>query len=169
MNVVLKSIKFIDLKHYGLVRKSSNKPYITHPIYVSYILMSYKQKSKNLDKLLAACILHDVLEDTNTTFEELVEQFGPLISSLVLELTSDKEEIEKVGKNEYLKIKIIGMSSYALTLKLCDRLANISDNPKISYINDTLELMNHIKKNRKLSKTQKNLIKDICFICENKI
>lgn len=119
-----KAITFATKKHEGQFRKVSLQPYITHPLAVSYIVASFK-KSKKLDELIAAAILHDTLEDINTTFDELTKEFSPLISSLVLELTSDKNEIKNLGKTQYLKKKLLGISSYGLTLKLCDRLREL--------------------------------------------
>lgn len=161
MKKVLKAIEFANVKHAGQVRRVSNEPYITHPMAVMILLVAYKPKSKNLNALLCAGILHDVLEDTDTTFEELVENFGGMIASLVLELTNDEKEIERLGKNEYLKIKLRGLSSYALTIKLIDRLVNLRDNPKESYKADTYTLLVELQRKRKLSKTQKKVAKDI--------
>lgn len=161
MKAVLKAINFANERHAGQVRRVSQEPYITHPMTVMILLVSYKPKSKNLKALIQACILHDVIEDTETTFEELVELFGMLVASLVKELTSDEDEIDKIGKNEHLKNKLRGMSSYALTIKLVDRLANLQDSPKESYKRDTYELIMYLKKVRKLSKTQKKIVADI--------
>lgn len=160
MKLVLKAIEFAIKKHEGQFRKASGEPYVIHPIATSYLLMKYKQ-SKHQEELIAALILHDTLEDTDTNFVELATEFNPLIASIVLELTSDVEEIKKIGKNEYLKKKLCGISNYALVCKLLDRLHNISDNPKTSYIEDTKNLLYHIERNRKLTKTQKNIIRDI--------
>ena len=115
-NYTLKAIIFASEKHSGQIRKCSCLPYITHPLSVGVIVSSFKT-SKNLDQLVAAAILHDTLEDTETTFKELSRKFSPLIASLVLELTSDKDQIQKIGKTEYMKKKFVGISSYGLTLK----------------------------------------------------
>lgn len=165
--LIYKAIKFAEEKHKGQVRKKSGIDYVSHPIVTSYILSNFK-KSKNLGDLIAAAILHDTLEDTDTNFLEIAEEFSPLVASLVLELTSPEEEIKKLGKNEYLKKKIIGISSYGLVLKLCDRLANIMDNPKESYIIDTIDMMKYILKNRKCSKTQRLIIHEILKVCIEK-
>ena len=62
--------------------------------------------------------MHDTLEDTPCSYIEIETEFGPLVASVVMELTSDEEAIKKIGKNEYLKEKMLNMSKYALTLKL---------------------------------------------------
>lgn len=163
--MIYKAIKFADDKHQGQVRKGTGKPYVTHPIMVSYLLNKYKQ-SKNIEELTVAAILHDTLEDTNTDFIEIAREFTPLVASLVLELTSDEEEIKKYGKNEYLIKKMLGISNYALVIKLLDRLNNVSDQPKIGYINDTLKMIEEVSAKRKLTKTQKTIMIDIHNICK---
>jgi (p)ppGpp synthase/HD superfamily hydrolase len=162
--MILKAIKFATEKHEGQIRKGSGEPYIVHPIMVSYILAQYKQ-SKNIEELVCAALLHDTLEDTDTTFDEIVNEFTPLVASLVMELTSDENLIKQIGKNEYLKIKLCGISNYGLILKLADRLGNISDNPSDQMLNDTIELIAHIRKNRKLTVSQSSIVMDIVDKC----
>ena len=75
-----------------------------------------------------------------------------------------------MGKNEYMKEKLVGMTRYGLTLKLVDRLSNIVDHPTKKYVQHTLDLMHHVKMNRELNKTQINIILDIekeCLIILN--
>ena len=168
MTLILKALNFAKRKHAGQVRKGSGAAYVTHPVAVSYLVAAYK-RSKHLDEMLVAAILHDCLEDTKTTFVELVKEFTPLVASLVLELSNDPAEIKKVGKLEYQKKKLVGMSSYGLVIKLADRLHNISDQPTMKMILDTMDLMAYLMKNRKLSKTHKALVADILKICSTKV
>jgi (p)ppGpp synthase/HD superfamily hydrolase len=146
------------------LRNSSNEPYIIHPIIVSYILAQYKQ-SKNIEELICASLLHDTLEDTDTTFIEIAENFSPLVASLVLELTSDDKLVKEMGKLNYFKIKWLGYSNYGLIIKLADRLSNISDNPKHQTVLDTIELIQHIIQNRKLTTSQSKISMDILDKC----
>ena len=172
-SMIIKAISFATEKHRGQKRRESGFPYVTHPIIVSELLRQYKV-SKKLDSLIVACLLHDTLEDTDTNFVEIATIFSPLVSGLVLELTSDKEEISRLraslgklkGKTEYLKKKLVGMSSYALVIKLVDRLSNVSDNPSKDYLESTTELMKHLSENRSLSNTQKNIVGDIMKIAD---
>lgn len=162
--MLLKAIRFADGKHLGQKRKVSGEDYFTHPLMVSYLLAKYKE-SKKLDLLLTTSVLHDTIEDTETSYEEILKEFGAEVMSLVQALTSDPEEIKRLGKNEYLKKKMVGMSSYALVIKLVDRLSNVLDNPTEKYIRDTLELMAYLKKNRKLSQTHMAILSDIEDAC----
>lgn len=163
--MILKAINFASLKHEGQTRKVTGKPYISHPIMVSYILAKYKD-SDNLEDLIVASILHDTLEDTDTTFDEIQKEFTPLVASLVLELTNDEEKIKKLGKLTYHKNKLVGISSWALVIKLADRLSNIMDNPSEKMITDSIELMEHIISHRQnLSNTHLKMCSDIIIEC----
>lgn len=157
---MFKALQFAILKHNGQIRKVSKKPYVTHPIEVCQLVQKYKV-SKKIDALIDASLCHDLLEDTDTTFVELATEFSPLVASLVLELTSDSTMIEQIGKKEYLKKKMLGMSNYALVIKLCDRLSNIMDNPTQKMLEDTKEIISYLQYNRKLSNTQLNIIHDM--------
>ncbi len=160
MTMVSKAIRFAKDKHEGQFRKASGEEYYTHPLAVSYIVAA-KKKSKKLEELIVASILHDTLEDTETTFEELALEFTPLVASLVLELTNDPEQIKLVGKLEYQKKKMVGMSSYGLLIKLADRLHNLSDHPTEKMVKDTIELIAYLQQNRILTKSHFRLIEDI--------
>ncbi|NCN86973.1 HD domain-containing protein [archaeon] len=158
--------KFAKEKHKGQVRKFSNKPYVKHPEKVASIIKKNK-KSHKLNEIISAAILHDTLEDTNTSEKELKKNFGNLITSLVKELTTKEDEKNKIGKKEYLAKKMTSMSSWALVIKLADRLDNVSDLKNSSkefrerYIDETNFILNEIEKNRPLSETHKKLIKKI--------
>lgn len=152
-----KALKFATEKHAGQTRKVSGLPYIVHPVEVAFLLPTFKD-SAYLEELQAVCILHDTLEDTDTTFEELSFAFSPLVASVVLELTSDADRIKAVGKSAYLKQKLLGVSSYALLVKLVDRLSNVSDAPSPSYCADTEELLTFLEERRMLSKSQQRVV-----------
>jgi (p)ppGpp synthase/HD superfamily hydrolase len=160
MKMLRKALKFAAEKHKSQTRKVSDLPYIVHPFEVSLIISKYKD-SKRIEELMVASILHDTLEDTSTNFVELSTEFTPLVAALVLELTNDNNEIKSIGKNEYLKKKMVGLSNYALVIKLADRLSNISDSPSKKYVEDTIELIQHLQEKRHLSGSQKLIIEEI--------
>jgi (p)ppGpp synthase/HD superfamily hydrolase len=157
--------KFATEKHEGQTRKSGG-PYIKHPERVAEIVRTFK-KSHKLDHLISAALLHDTVEDTNTTEKDLETMFGGLIASLVKELTSNEDEIQKVGKKDYLANKMTGMSSWGLVIKLADRLDNVSDlntsNPVFAkrYSEETRYILSKLEVERKLSMTQKRIIEEI--------
>lgn len=157
------ALQFATKAHAGQTR-SGGEPYITHPMRVADSIKQYK-KSHNLDALINAALLHDTLEDTDTTHEALQDLFGGLTASLVKELTSDPEQIKKMGKANYLAHKMAAMSSYALVIKLADRLDNVRDiatakTPewRAKYKKETEQILNYIEKTRALSKTHRIFI-----------
>ena len=161
------TIEFATTQHNGQFRRGTGLPYITHPIIVAKLITHYKGDSSNIVSLQAAALLHDVLEDTTAT-ENCIRPFGDMTLSLVVELTSDDAEIAKVGKNEYLKLKMCSMTSYAFLLKLVDRLSNIIDGPREKYVADTIGLMTYLRDNRAgLTARQHRLINDIMTVCES--
>ena len=150
-------IAFAKKKHEGQIRKFSKEPYIAHPIRVATTL----EKLGEADELIKAAYLHDTIEDTNTTFEEIKEKFGEKIANLVLELTKNRSEIEQIGKTQHLIKSTNTMSPGALTIKLADRLDNVSDLDqadqefKEKYAKETQQILENLE--RKLSETQQKL------------
>ena len=80
MNIVDQAINFAAMAHNGQTRKSTSIPYITHPFAVGMLL----RKMKCAEEVIAAGILHDTLEDTSTTFDDLAKHFGIRVAKLVL-------------------------------------------------------------------------------------
>ena len=164
--LVIKAIAFASEKHKGQERRDTGLPYITHPIIVMELVQKYKGDSKHIQELKCAALLHDILEDTECTYQEIEREFGPLVASIVMELTSDEVRLKELGKNEYIKQKMLKMSLYAFTLKLLDRLSNIMDKPRGGYINKTLNMMAFLLKEREeLTEIQKSIISDIQNEC----
>lgn len=164
MMLVFKALEFAKAKHAGQTRKVSGNPYASHPMAVSYIVAAFK-RSRHLEEILAAAILHDTLEDTDTTFHELAIEFTPLVATLVFELSNDPVAIAKYGKLEYQKKKVIGVSSYSLVIKLSDRLHNVQSTPKPKAVHDTVELIQFLRENRRLSKTHDLIAQEIERVC----
>jgi (p)ppGpp synthase/HD superfamily hydrolase len=160
----IKALRFAKEKHFGQFRKGSNLPYIVHPIDVAKKVRRYKT-SKNIEELVCAAYLHDVVEDCNVTLDEIRIQFGDMVCQLVGELTSCNIQIKKMGKKEYLKQKMVGMTSYGLTIKLADRLSNVSDRPTDKCKNDTIEIMNHLMNERRLTNNQNVMVTKILGFC----
>jgi (p)ppGpp synthase/HD superfamily hydrolase len=166
-----KALLFATMKHQDQFRKGDGKPYILHPISVLLTLDRLK-KSKNKFLLATAAVLHDVVEDCNVTVQEIADKFGYSVASIVEELTSDKEKIDSMGKKEYLLDKMLVMSSYALCIKLCDRLDNVSDLESMNdefkqrTITETQFILDGLS-SRKLTSTHKKIIKKIQKVLKN--
>ena len=104
-------------------RKGSGVPYFVHPKGVALMVL---KNGGNLDQIKAA-LLHDTLEDTHTSDEEIRVCFGEHVQSLVRELTNSRYKIEEMGKEAYMTEKLMRLSNEALLVKLCDMLYNIND------------------------------------------
>ena len=172
INKVKTASKFAEDAHKDQKRKGGD-PYFIHPDAVAKIVHEVK-KSDHIAHLIAAAYLHDVVEDTDYSIEQIRHVFGEIVGGLVDELTSDKEKIEISGKEEYLIDKMIGMTSWALVIKLADRLHNLSDFKDImngddekrkkwakKYAEQTRSIMDEIEWYRDLSDTQLNLVNKI--------
>lgn len=97
---VLKALEFAAISHDGQKRKGGDMaPYISHPYAVGLIL---SQAGFNEDVVIAG-IFHDLIEDTNVTYEELQQKFGETIADLVLEVTEDKSLDFFPRKEKYLE------------------------------------------------------------------
>lgn len=157
------ALDYATMMHDGQYRKDGTD-YINHPIRVANYVSEFKS-SLNMDVLLASAYLHDTLEDTKATYYDIVNKFGPQIAGLVLELTTDEDIKKCLGKTKYLEIKMKNMSSWALLIKLCDRLDNVSDLMTSSesfrnrYARETIDILNYLLSNRELSDTHINIIK----------
>ena len=166
-----KAWEFAEKAHRGQIRKFGNKSYFeAHVKNVNAILKKY---TKN-ENILVASILHDVVEDCykdqDVGIYIIKDEFGEYISDLVRELTSVKEEIKDDyygSKTGYLCDKMMVMSDDALTIKLADRLQNISDlftsgkSFRYKYNIETLKIIDDLERNRTLTKIQNHLIDDI--------
>lgn len=163
-----KALELAREKHKGQMRKN-NTPveYITHPINVANLVKKYANNAVNIDDLVSSAYLHDTLEDTNTTYEELICNFGNIISNLVKELTNNDVLKKEMGKTKYLSMKMANMSEDALIIKLCDRLDNVSslyDTNKAfidKYLRETISILNYIINSRNLNTIHLNIINDI--------
>lgn len=118
---------FAKCKHDEIhqVRKGTGVPYFIHPKGVALIVM---KNGGNNDQIKAA-LLHDTLEDTHTSDEELRVCFGEHVQSLVRELTNQRYKIEEIGKEAYMTEKLMKLSNEALLVKLADMLYNLNDHP----------------------------------------
>ena len=89
--MILKATEFAANKHRGQFRKGNlNTPYINHPIKVAYIL---ERAGINDEEVLAAAILHDVIEDTDVTYSDIKNIFNERVADVVLEVSKKVKEL----------------------------------------------------------------------------
>lgn len=167
--------KFAQKAHAGQFRRGKKGEkkleFFTHPEAVAKIVWHVKS-SNQIANLITAAYLHDTVEDNDdVNIEDIEEKFGKLVSSLVSELTSDKELIQKLSKEKYLTEKMLNMTSWGLVIKLADRLHNVQDIPEKLMSNDpeeqkwakkyakqTANIIKTLEEKRLLSSTQEELI-----------
>jgi len=124
LSLLFKALSFSAEKHTKQRRKDIDKtPYINHPISLANILAQRWVIDENV---LCAAILHDTIEDTETTVDELQEHFGEKITSIVLEVTDDKSLEKSVRKQKQVE-HAATISHEAKLVKLADKIANITD------------------------------------------
>uniref|UniRef100_A0A182IDE3 Guanosine-3',5'-bis(diphosphate) 3'-pyrophosphohydrolase MESH1 n=2 Tax=Anopheles arabiensis TaxID=7173 RepID=A0A182IDE3_ANOAR len=124
ITIYTKCINFAAIKHRNQRRLDSDEtPYINHPIGVAYILT--EAGITDLEVLQAA-ILHDTVEDTDTSFEEIESLFGPTVRAIVQEVTDDKSLPKQERKR--LQIEHASKKSHqAKLVKLADKIYNLRD------------------------------------------
>jgi len=119
------ALKFAAEKHKNQRRKNAEAtPYINHPLEVAKLLVDVG-KVFDLD-IIKGAILHDTIEDTETTQQALIELFGKSVTSYVVEMSDDKS----LPKEERKRLQIINSShksTGAKLIKLCDKISNITD------------------------------------------
>ena len=123
--LILKAAHFAAQKHRDQRRKDKEvSPYINHPISVAKII----SEIGNIEdpEVLAAALLHDTIEDTETTVDELIDNFGERVCSLVQEVTDDKTLPRQTRKDLQIQ-HAPQLSEGAALIKLGDKISNVTD------------------------------------------
>ena len=124
MEIVLRAAAFAAEKHRSQRRKDEEaSPYINHPLQVAHILV---QADIEDPEVLAAALLHDTIEDTNTSLEELEIVFGYAIAGIVNECT-DNKKLNKLERKQAQIDHAAHISRKAKLVKLADKIANVND------------------------------------------
>ncbi len=125
LQLIFDALSFASRMHSNQRRKGNqDTPYINHPIDVARMLVTTGGITDS--DVLAAAILHDTIEDTEATEEELENLFGKDITKLVLECTDDKS----LPKQERKKLQVLSAphkSPKAKCIKLADKISNVRD------------------------------------------
>ena len=123
--LLFRALAFAAHKHRDQRRKDAEaSPYINHPIALAEVLAG--EGGVTDAEVLAAALLHDTIEDTATTGDELHKEFGPRIAGMVAEVTDD----QKLLKAERKRLQIehaAGLSHGAKLVKLADKICNLRD------------------------------------------
>jgi guanosine-3',5'-bis(diphosphate) 3'-pyrophosphohydrolase len=123
--LVLRAAAFAAWKHRDQRRKGVDAaPYINHPLEVASLLANVGGVTNSAT--LAAALLHDTVEDTATTPQELVREFGEEIAAIVGEVSDDKD-LEKAVRKQLQVDHAAHASEAARLIKLGDKIANLRD------------------------------------------
>lgn len=124
MNTVEKAKVFATAAHaaVGQTRKYTGEPYVVHPIEVASIV----ERAGGTEAMVAAALLHDVLEDTGVTFDVLEAEFGSEVAELVLWLTdvSKPEDGNRSTRKALDRQHSAAAPAEAQTIKVADLISN---------------------------------------------
>jgi len=122
---ILEALQFAALKHRDQRRKDLEaSPYINHPIALANIL--WREGGVTDATVICAALLHDTIEDTQTTAAELRRHFGAKVAGIVLEVTDDKKLDKAVRKRLQIE-HAPHLSRAAKLVKLADKISNVRD------------------------------------------
>lgn len=123
MNIELKALSFAYKAHINQKRKYTGEPYITHPVAVAGIL---KDAGFINEEIIAAALLHDVVEDTPVIIEEIARNFGVQVAKLVDEVTdvSAPEDGNRKARKKLDLEHLAKASSLGQNIKLADLIHN---------------------------------------------
>jgi guanosine-3',5'-bis(diphosphate) 3'-pyrophosphohydrolase len=122
-NVVYTALAFATEAHKGQVRKGTDIPYIVHPMAVALLAYSY---SKDVD-LACAGLLHDTVEDTAVTIEDIRKKFGEKVALLVAAVTEESPDDMWTQRKKKALVRVDGYSTNELILKTSDVIVNCQD------------------------------------------
>ena len=123
--LILKALDFAARKHKDQRRKGCDAvPYINHPIQLVTLL--WEKGGVRDEVVIAAALLHDTVEDTDTSFEELEREFGLEVRQIVAEVTDDKT-LPKALRKQHQIDHAPALTPRARLVKLADKIANLTD------------------------------------------
>ena len=125
------ALNFALIKYGDLKRKSGNIPYFIHPLRITLILRAAGFSEFENEEIMIAALLHDLIEDTDISSDEIENKFGKKVASIVNELTIPDKDI----KDQYLE-DLKFASNEAKIIKLADRIDNLIDIPTSSWSKD---------------------------------
>lgn len=125
LNQLFRALSFAAAKHTSQRRKDAEaSPYINHPIAVAALLAV--EGAVTDEAILVAALLHDTVEDTETSFEELETEFGLEVRRLVAEMTDDKA-LPKERRKQLQVENAPHKSIRAKQIKIADKICNLRD------------------------------------------
>ncbi len=162
-----KSIKFAAERHKDQKIKGTNSSYIVHlsNVAMEVIVAYYSEPNFDIEYAVQLALLHDVLEDTDTSINEIKASFGEEVAIGVLALTKN-EALPKVEQIYDSLIRINKLRKEVAIVKLCDRLSNLQKPPAF-WTKD--KIANYLQDAKMISRMLANKHKYLNNRLENKI
>lgn len=121
LDLLVRAISFAARRHDGQMRKDGETPYVSHPVRVMTIASQVFGVTD--PEVLAAAVLHDTVEDTDTDRDDIAQGFSERVAGIVIALTKDKRLPEREREDAYFAM----LAEAAAEVKLC-KLADTLDN-----------------------------------------
>jgi guanosine-3',5'-bis(diphosphate) 3'-pyrophosphohydrolase len=122
--LVVRALSFAAECHRTQTRKDRETPYINHPITLMHVLVEVGMVTDPV--VLAAAVLHDVVEDCEIPLEELEARFGAHVKTVVLEVTNAKNQTREEMRAQQVA-EAATLSLHARCVKLADKICNLHD------------------------------------------
>jgi hypothetical protein len=117
------AVEFAEERHGGQRRRSDGAPFVLHPLEVASLL----HRSGYPDHVVAAAVLHDVLEDTDTERSQLEARFGRQVSDLVAAVSDDPAIAGEGERKEELRRRVRREGGYAAALYAADKISKVRE------------------------------------------
>jgi (p)ppGpp synthase/HD superfamily hydrolase len=117
------ALEYASRMHEGQEREADHAPFVLHPLEVASLLDAYGFD----DAVTAAAVLHDALEDTDATGDEIAERFGPRVARLVSALTEPDLALPEPARKAALRDQIAGANREAAAIFAADKVSKVRE------------------------------------------
>ncbi len=118
--LVVKALAFAERAHAGQQRKFTGEPYINHPLAVLALVRSVPHTIE----MECAALLHDTVEDTGASIEQIVQLFGGTVAQYVAALTNDLAALDRAAREHATLSRLAAAPREVKTIKLADVIDN---------------------------------------------
>ena len=117
------AVEFARERHAGQRRRADEAPFVLHPIEAASIL----ERSRYPDHVVAAAVLHDVLEDTEAERSELEDRFGPEVAELVATVSDDPSIADSEAQKDDVRERVRRAGGYAQAVYAADKISKVRE------------------------------------------
>ena len=148
------ALHFAASRHAGQTRETDDIPFVTHPVEVACLL----HEAGYSDEVVAAGVLHDVLEDTDAEQAELERRFGARVTELVVAVSDDPSIEDKAERKAALRLQVARAGECAAVVFAADKVSKVrelrararhgrfqrSDEGKLDHYRASLEMLSEL-------------------------